>query len=42
MEGESAARQFFELSLGEVAAAVLGEGDWQPRLPPREPELTPP
>ena len=31
--GESAAREYFDLSLGEVAAAVLGEGDWQPRPP---------
>ena len=32
--GENAARRYFDLSLGEVAAAVLGEGDWQPRPPP--------
>ena len=31
--GESAARECFDLGLGEVAAAVLGEGDWQPQLP---------
>lgn len=31
--GESAAREHFDLGLGVVAAAVLGEGDWQPRLP---------
>ena len=31
--GESAALAHLDLSLGEVAAAVLGEGDWSPRLP---------
>ncbi len=33
--GESAAREHLGISLGEVAAAVLGEGDWQPEPPAR-------
>ena len=34
--GESAARERFDLSLGEVAAAVLGEGDWKPYPPSQQ------
>ncbi len=33
--GESAAREHLGISLGEVTAAVLGEGDWQPEPPAR-------
>lgn len=34
--GESAALAHLGVSLSEVAAAVLGEGDWQPRPPTGE------
>ena len=40
--GESAARRCFDLGLGEVAAIVLGEGDWQPRPHARPTDESPP